>query len=72
MNCQACGWDKSVVLRTESWPEWRIRKRKCLRCSYMFTTYEMLVYNLALLEAASFVSKTYSSEFKDYIKQKEE
>ena len=68
MLCKACGWDKSQVVRTESWPEWRMRCRECLRCKYRWTTYEMSVDQLSLLEAANYVSKECSRSFKIHIK----
>lgn len=69
MNCTACGWDKSTVLRTETWPEWRIRKRQCLRCKYEFTTWEMQADLLALLQAANYVYKQVDDvKFKDFLK----
>ena len=66
MICKACGWDKSVVLKSDCWPEWRIRTRECCRCKYKWTTYEMHVDNLTLLEAANYISKECSRKFKDF------
>lgn len=66
MICKACGWYKSVVTKTDDWPEWRIRTRGCCRCKYKWTTYEMGVDHLTLLEAANYISKECSSKFRAF------
>ena len=72
MICKACGWGKSTVIKTDVWPDWRIRTRECCRCKFKWTTYEMAVDNLTLLEAANFISKECSGRFKAFAEEQKQ
>lgn len=39
--CPSCGHDRSRVMDSRPWKNWRRRRRQCDECTHRYTTYEV-------------------------------